>query len=125
VDLRPPGTDAGGVRPGPISRCALYPAEKAYDKWRARNPAINSPEFKGLPSGSVTPVSYSTVSLDMQHSLKDAEAVALKSAFGACTLAYGPEFPASDFAAAMRAAQGDPFDPQRQVTGRMSIHGAP
>ena len=41
--------------------------------------------------------------------------MAIKSALGACSLAYRPGFAASTFAAALRAVRDDPADPQRQV----------
>jgi hypothetical protein len=89
--------------------------EKAYNEWRDRNPQLNAPPFKDLPAGSITPVSYTTVNVDLSYSLGDAEIVAVKSALGACSLAYGPGFAASAFAAALRAVRDDPADPQRQV----------
>ena len=90
-------------------------AEKAYTKWRARNPHLNAPEFKDLPPELITPVSYDTVNLKVSYPLKDAEIVAVKSALGACALAYGSAFAAGEFAAALRAVQDDPANPQRQV----------
>lgn len=87
--------------------------EKAYSKWQARNPHLSAYEFKDLPDEFITRISYDKINMDVQYLLKDAEIVAVKSALGACVLAYGPAFAASDFAAALRAAQEDPANPQR------------
>ena len=89
--------------------------ENAYNKWRDRNPHLNAPEFKNLPPGSVTPVSYDTINMELSYSLADAEILAVKSALGACALAYGPGFAASDFAAALRAVRDNPADPERPM----------
>lgn len=89
-------------------------AEKAYHTWRNRNPHLNAPEFKNLPPESIKSVSYDTVNVELTYPLGDAEIVAVKSALGACALAYGPGFAASDFAAALRAVRDNPADPQRQ-----------
>jgi hypothetical protein len=88
-------------------------AEKAYSNWRARNPHLNAPEFKDLPPELITSVSYDKVNVAVDYSLKDAEIVAVKSALGACVLAYGSAFATSGFAAALRAVQDDPANLQR------------
>jgi hypothetical protein len=93
----------------------LAEAEKAYDTWRNRNPHLNAPQFKDLPPGAVTPVSYDTINVELSYSLGDAKVVAVKSTLGACALAYGPAFPASDFAAALRAVKDNPADPRQKV----------
>lgn len=90
-------------------------AEKAYSTWRDRNPHLNAPQFIDLPAGAVTPVSYDTVNVELSYPLGDAEIVAVKSSLGACALAYGPGFPASDFAAALRAVRDNPADSRRDV----------
>ena len=90
-------------------------AENAFNTWRARNPHLNPPEFKDLPPGSIASVSYDMVKVNLVYSLRDAEIVAVKSALGACVLAYGPAFAAGGFAAALRAVEDLPADPQRQV----------
>jgi hypothetical protein len=51
--------------------------------------------------------------VEVDYSLKDAEIVAVKSALGACVLAYGSAFATSGFAAALRAVQDDPANLQR------------
>ena len=90
-------------------------AEKAYNTWRDRNPHINAPEFKDLHLALVTATSYDTINVELSYPLGDAEIVAVKSALGACALAYGPGFAASDFAATLRAVRDAPADPLRPV----------
>ena len=89
-------------------------AEKAYNQLRSRRPDLNLPAFKDLPQSSVVPVSYNTVNFDLAYDLKAAEAMAVKSALGACSLAYGSAFATSAFAVALRAAPTTP-DHQRQL----------
>jgi hypothetical protein len=89
-------------------------AENAFNKWRARHPNLDVPDFKDLPPGSISTVSYATVNVNLVHPLPSAEVVAAKSALAACVLAYGPTFAVSKFAAALRALQDGPADPQRE-----------
>ena len=88
--------------------------EKAYNQLRSRHPDFNLPEFNDLPPSSKAPVSYDNVNVDLVYDLKAAEAMAVKSALGACSLAYGSAFAASAYAAALRAAPTALVDPQRQ-----------
>ena len=89
-------------------------AENAYNKLRSRHPDLGLPAFKDLPPSSVAPVSYDAVNFDLVHNCKAAESMAVKSALGACSLAYGSAFAASTFAAALRAAPTTQAD-QRQL----------
>ncbi|TKA09511.1 HNH endonuclease [Actinacidiphila oryziradicis] len=90
-------------------------AEAAFNKWRSRQPDFERiPEFKNLPPEAVARVSYTHLSMNLRYPYQAAERVAIKSALGACTLAYGPGFATSPFAAALRALEKSEPDPDRR-----------
>jgi hypothetical protein len=99
--------------------------EAVYDKHRSRHPELGLPEYGNLPPGCVSSVSYETVQADLQLPLAAAEAVAIKSALGACTLAYGDAFSETPLASALRRMQSNP-DARNPVetpagTGRLAM----
>jgi hypothetical protein len=91
----------------------------AYLAHRSRHPELGLPEFEDLPPECVGTVSYQSARVDLALPLAAAEAVAVKSALGACVLAYGPRFAATPLAAALRTllnsptAQGPAVPPDR------------
>lgn len=82
--------------------------EGAYAAMRSRRRELGLPEFRDLPAECAGTVSYQTARVDLALPLAAAEAMAVKSALGACTLAYGPAFAGTPLAAALRATQDSP-----------------
>jgi hypothetical protein len=82
--------------------------ETAYTKMRSRSPGLGLPAYADLPAECIGAVSYDSARVDLSLPLASAEAVAVKSALGACTLAYGPAFASTPLAVALRAIQDSP-----------------
>jgi hypothetical protein len=56
--------------------------EAAFNKWRARHPDLDVPEFKDLPPEAIGAVSYDTVNVAVTHPLRAAEIVAINPPWG-------------------------------------------
>lgn len=112
--LAPPAGGAAVVS-GPTFSFAGTPAQakRAYAAWRSRNPG--APAFENLPAGAVRHMSVDQLTSTLVYSEPAAPAVALKSALGACTLAYGPAFPATAFSSALRTLAAAPPRSQPRV----------
>lgn len=89
-------------------------AEEALNTWRLRHPELDVPEFRDLPPEAIGTVSYDRVNVSLIHPLRAAELMAIKSALGACLLAYGSTFAVGEFAAALRMLLDDQAGPQQQ-----------
>ena len=76
--------------------------EGIYGSVRSEHPGLGLPAFGDLPPACITRPSPGTARMSLTLPLAAAEAMAVKSALGACTLAYGPRFAATPLAAALR-----------------------
>lgn len=76
--------------------------EGIYGSVRSEHPSLGLPAFGDLPPACITRASPATARMSLTLPLAAAEAMAVKSALGACTLAYGPRFAATPLAAALR-----------------------
>jgi hypothetical protein len=101
VRVRPKVTRGNGGPPVAIEGPPTV-VEGIYGSVRSEHPGLGLPAFGDLPTACITRPSPGTARMSLTLPLAAAEAMAVKFALGACTLAYGRRFAATPLAAALR-----------------------